>query len=297
MPVANFEVLNYGTCYSWNPLVSNSRLASEPQSSFFELNDPSRRSGDSKESSNLDQSDSKHKLQHLVSNVASTKGQTSSQRSDSLISKDCNNEEEEEEKKSKTSDMIIKMSIPPFMDDQDEESSSDSEGKSVNTKKSSKSSVHFKCRNDVVLKTIFRSFRKFYIKDFRKSFDFIKRSKDGLPTEFVNSKVREYLARRFASANALMVSVFVSIIDTKNRFIPADGENPEVVSKVSELMYRFNNYRMLKMLQHPEFAQLVASFLAQPDIVRRILRRREDSKVVKAYTKQVQSLRYMCTPS
>mmetsp|Transcript_26389 Transcript_26389/g.30518 ORF Transcript_26389/g.30518 Transcript_26389/m.30518 type:complete len:224 (-) Transcript_26389:41-712(-) len=223
--------------------------------------------------------------------MVSTKYQSSSRRCDSAD--DNYSCDYEEEKGSKDQFISIKFVNTLLENNQDEESSSDSEGKSVNTKKNSKSSVHFKCRNDVVLKTIFRSFRKFYIKDFRKSFDFIKRSKDGLPTEFVNSKVREYLARRFASANALMVSVFVSIIDTKNRFIPADGENPEVVSKVSELMYRFNNYRMLKMLQHPEFAQLVASFLAQSDIVSLIVKKHEDPEVVKAYKKQVHNLTYL----
>ena len=142
-----------------------------------------------------------------------------------------------------------------------------------------------KFRNDVVFKTIFRCFRKHYIKDFKRHFDFVKhRDSDRV----FAAKVREYLVSHFGFESELLTNVFVCVIDTKQKYYQVS--DTQVSAKINELMYNFSNNRMLELLDCAEFALILKSFLVQDNIVNKILKNRNDRQLVKTYTKQINNL-------
>ena len=175
--------------------------------------------------------------------------------------------------------------------------------------RSTKRSSHLKLRNDVVFKTIFRCFRKHYIKDFKRHFDFVKhRDSDRV----FASKVREYLVSHFGFKSELLANVFVCVIDTKQKYYQVS--DTQVSAKINELMYNFSNNRMLELLDCAEFALILKSFealcylnmrdnlniiwiaefsksfLVQDNIVNKILKNRSDRQLIKTYQKQINNL-------
>ena len=75
-----------------------------------------------------------------------------------------------------------------------------------------KSSSVFKFRSDVVLKTIFRCFRKYFINDFKRYYNFTYTKKR---PQLLISRVREYLIKRFEYESEDLRTVFICLIDTK----------------------------------------------------------------------------------
>ena len=124
-------------------------------------------------------------------------------------------------------------------------------------RQSTKQSSGLKFRNDVIFKTIFRCFRKHYIKDFKRHFDFVKhRDSD----QVFADKVREYLVSHFGFESELLANVFVCVIDTKQKYYQVS--DAQVSAKINELMYNFSNNRMLELLDCAEFALILKSFEA-----------------------------------
>ena len=143
------------------------------------------------------------------------------------------------------SDYVVKISL----DD------SDADSRPSNPQRHNKQSSGLKFRNDVVLKTIFRCFRKHYIKDFKRHFDFVKhRDSDRV----FAAKVREYLVSHFGFESELLENIFVCVIDTKQKYYQIS--DTQVSAKINELMYSFSNNRMLELLDCAEFALILKSF-------------------------------------
>ena len=182
------------------------------------------------------------------------------------------------------SDYVVKISL----DDSDADSRPSKPQR--HNRQSTKQSSGLKLRNDVVFKTIFRCFRKHYIKDFKRYFDFVKhRDNDRV----FASKVREYLVSHFGFESELLANVFVCVIDTKQKYYQVS--DTQVSAKINELMYNFSNNRMLELLDCAEFALILKSFLVKDNIVNKILKNRNDRQLVKTYTKQMQNLVCLCT--
>ena len=147
------------------------------------------------------------------------------------------------------SDYVVKISL----DDSDADSRPSKPQR--HNRQSTKQSSFFKFRNDVVFKTIFRCFRKHYIKDFKRHFDFVKHRDND---QVFAAKVREYLVSHFGFESELLANVFVCVIDTKQKYYQVS--DAQVSAKINELMYNFSNNRMLELLDCAEFALILKSF-------------------------------------
>ena len=126
-----------------------------------------------------------------------------------------------------------------------------------NRRVANKSSSIFKFRSDVVLKTIFRSFRKYFIKDFKRYYNFIYAKNK--PQLFV-SKVREYLIKRFGYENEEMRTIFICIIDTKQKYFQIRDDQEQILTMINSLMYNFNNDKMMELVDWAEFAKMLKAF-------------------------------------
>ena len=157
----------------------------------------------------------------------------------------------------------------------------------VISKTNKKQSNNLKFRNDVIFKTIFRSFRKHCIRDFKTYFDFIKQKGD--PNRLVR-KVKNYMIHRFGFENELLWAIFIWIIDTRHKYSQVDEYYEDVAAKINELMYNFSNNKMLELIDCDEFALIFQAFLRQPDILDKVLKNRNDRPLKKAYKIHIANL-------
>ena len=123
-----------------------------------------------------------------------------------------------------------------------------------NQKVKKKSSSVFKFRSDVVLKTIFRCFRKYFINDFKRYYNFTYTKNN--PQMFV-SKVRKYLIKLFGYESETLRTVFICIIDTKQKYFQVSEDQEHILLMINDLMYNFNNNKMIELASWVEFTLIL----------------------------------------
>mmetsp|Transcript_7196 Transcript_7196/g.8178 ORF Transcript_7196/g.8178 Transcript_7196/m.8178 type:complete len:95 (-) Transcript_7196:55-339(-) len=91
-----------------------------------------------------------------------------------------------------------------------------------------------------------------------------------------------------------MVFILIAIIDSKQMFSSILSHSSELTNEIIGLINYFNTHKLLRMIRHRGFVQLLTSYLSQPDILRRILKHKEKASTMKAYVKQIEHLQYIC---
>ena len=184
----------------------------------------------------------------------------------------------------------VKISLPNKSNSDDE--SYNVAGLSRHKSASNKQSSAFRFRNDVIFKTIFRSFRKHYIRDFKRHFDFTKNRDQ---QQLFGSKIREYLISQFGYDSEAMRTMLVCIIDTKQKYIQVGNNQAQISTMVNDIMYSFSTDKMMELIDWAEFAEILKSFLVQDNVINKILKNCNDSDLKKAYRKLIKSLVTMCS--
>jgi hypothetical protein len=151
----------------------------------------------------------------------------------------------------------------------------------------------FHLRQDVITKTIFRSMRKYYVKEFKPYFDFTKQTSHSvLDDEVLLTKAQTFIKTSIGEPVSDQASRYlISLLDTKAKFATEKSENIRV--KMSALLYNFNKSRMEEMMKAKEFCALVLYFICQEDIISKIVKR-VDPATVNAYESQIENLEEQC---
>ena len=159
-------------------------------------------------------------------------------------------------------------------------------------KSTKKLTNNLKFRNDVVFKTILRCFRKHYIKDFKSFFDYQKNRNQ---SELFVSKVRKYLIKLFGYESETLRTVFICIIDTKQKYFQVSEDQEHFLLMINDLMYNFNADKMAELIDIVEFSKILKLFLVQDNIINIVLKNRNDSSLTDTYRKQINYLICLCT--
>ena len=125
-------------------------------------------------------------------------------------------------------------------------------------------------RQDVVIKIIFRSMRKHYMKDFKAFFDFSKCYSNNhvyRNNELID-KVNKYLTIKFGGSTMESFAVyFISIIDIKEKFAAFNSLHKKLKECISELLYCYSKPKLFNLVKIPQFALLLLIFLSKRDIL------------------------------
>ena len=116
------------------------------------------------------------------------------------------------------------------------------------------SSANLWLRNDVILKTIFRSFRKNCALSFKSFFNFTTKKNHN---RLIVSKVREYLIKRFGYEDKALMTVFISIIDMKQKYVRVGNSQHNLATSIKDLMYCFKIDKMTELIKWAEFAKIL----------------------------------------
>jgi hypothetical protein len=150
----------------------------------------------------------------------------------------------------------------------------------------------FSRRLDVVKKTIFRSFKKFYMTQFKAHYDFSKRvrRRNFDPSPIIFSHAQKYIKENFGQTpHEKLGIVLVAIIDTKEKYSHPDPLFESIRSQMHKLFKNFNLRRLEELLRHHEISFLLNKFLEQPFDY--ISRNKEDQAVRDRYMSQIMWLR------
>ena len=154
----------------------------------------------------------------------------------------------------------------------------------------------FSCRLDVVKKTIFRSFKKFYITKFKAYYNFTKRvrRKGFDPSTEVFLAARQFISKTFKIKNSTRYAIIlVALIDSKKKFVHEDSVFADVRVKMLDLLKHFNLEKLDRLLAHPEFSFLLSNFLEEDFDY--ISRNKEDQNTKAIYHRQIQWLKEKST--
>ena len=149
-------------------------------------------------------------------------------------------------------------------------------------------------RQDVIVKIIFRSMRKYYLKEFKAFFDFTKCSSynNSDTNGVLLRQINKYLDEKFGESKLENMAIyFISIIDIKEKFISISDEHRELKETISGLLYCYNKPKLLKLIKIPQFAMLLLNFLNIRNILRLVIKYKSDDEVVCTYSEQIQTLK------
>lgn len=150
---------------------------------------------------------------------------------------------------------------------------------------------NFSQRNDVVKKTILRSFKKHYVCHFKSYYNFMKRVRrlNFNASEKVFKMAEGYIQQTFGWEIDKTVSIIlVAIVDTKEKFKHPNPIFSEVRSQVLNVMKSFNLDKLLGLWQYKEFSFLIKKFLSLP--LDQICRYKHDPEVRLCYIDQIRWL-------
>mmetsp|Transcript_24962 Transcript_24962/g.27633 ORF Transcript_24962/g.27633 Transcript_24962/m.27633 type:complete len:166 (+) Transcript_24962:529-1026(+) len=155
----------------------------------------------------------------------------------------------------------------------------------------------YSVRKDVVSKTIFRSIRKFFVKDFKSYFNFTKccKSSNSESSGCLSEKLREYISIKFPESNLDEMTVLLAcIIDAKERYCTISDEYQEKKEEIRNLLNSYNKKKLQSLYKYSEFLSLVIYFIDQPNILLSIVKGRSNSKLVKEYQRQMKAIKASC---
>ena len=155
-------------------------------------------------------------------------------------------------------------------------------------------------RQDVIIKIIFRQMKKYYLRDFKAFFDFSKCSnKNNSDTKGVLiTQINRYLNMKFGSLNPREMDIFfASIIDMKEKYIAfSEKKNRDLKDNISGFLHSFNKPRLQSLLKDQRFKLLLLKFLSKSDILRLVIKSKNNAEVIQAYSEQIQMLKCQWNP-
>lgn len=154
----------------------------------------------------------------------------------------------------------------------------------------------FKTRMDVVGKTIMRTIKAHYVTEFKKAFDFTKRSKKANPdhSSEVYKHASQFLKKQFGIISGDMVAVFVSLIDSKQKFTKRDSKYPNLKSDFNSLLRGFNMTKVTTLMKLPEFSILCLKYFEKTTSFSEITKCSSNKEVTAAYHKKMEELSELC---
>ena len=233
----------------------------------------------------------------------------------STLSKACSNVNEESsnrDKSNKPSAFCTKEAHSPswkenseWVFSQTKPASIEEDSKDFETIESPKSSPtkprekisNYSVRKDVISKTIFRSIRKFYVRDFKSFYNFSKwnKSENTESSGELIQKLNEYIAFKFPECDVEEMSLLlIWIIDAKEKFCTISHKHQERKTKVRDLLCSYNKRKLQSLNQYSEFLSLVIHFIDQPDIITKIVKGRNNWKLIKEYQRQMRMIKTNC---
>ena len=144
----------------------------------------------------------------------------------------------------------------------------------------------FRTRSDVVTKTIFRQIKQHYVDEFKRVFDFTKRRRRSWTnhSEQVYKHSRAYIIKVFGEENIEnMVSVFVSLIDSKQKFADPCPEFPNLKTQINSLLRAYNSHKASSLLKIGEFSRLVLKYVENWSYINEFLTTKNITKLKENY--------------
>ena len=155
-------------------------------------------------------------------------------------------------------------------------------------------------RQDVIVKIIFRSMRKYYLKEFKAFFDFTKCSSynNSNTNGVLLRQINRYLDEKFGESKIENMAIyFISIIDIKEKFISISDEHRELKETISGLLYCYNKPKLLNLIKTHQFALLMFSFLNKSNILKLVIKSQDCVEVIQTYSEIIQTLKWQCSMS
>jgi hypothetical protein len=122
---------------------------------------------------------------------------------------------------------------------------------SVHEQQSEKKSTAFSFRKDVIIKTIFRFIRKFYVRDFKSYYDFTRciKSENSETTGKFIEKLTTYAACKFPYLHPRKLSILLlCVIDTKERYSNLGDDFLQIRDDIGDLLYSYNKKKFTKLM-------------------------------------------------
>ena len=149
-------------------------------------------------------------------------------------------------------------------------------------------------RQDVIIKVIFRSMRKYYLRDFKTFFDFSKcsSSNNSDTNGVLIQQINKYLKSKFGDKTQRNMGIyFLSVIDIKERFMSISEHHRRLKESISELLYCYNKPKLLNLINCQQFALMLLYFLNKRDILRLVVKSQNDAETIQTYWEQIQMLK------
>ena len=153
-------------------------------------------------------------------------------------------------------------------------------------------------RKDVVIKNIFRSFRRFYWLQFSKFYDFSKKKMSrNHPSEIeIVNKVKRYVKKTFKEEDdEFLVALIVALLDPKGRYTEQKGVYEIMKQYVMNFFFKFNKKHLYDLFQISQFITLMKYFLNHHDVNSMIPRYHNNIETLNAYSNNIQILNTICT--
>ena len=149
-------------------------------------------------------------------------------------------------------------------------------------------------RKDVVIKNIFRAFRRFYSIQFKSFYDFTKKKiSKYCPSELeIIEWARKYVLNAFGTKdNTTSIALILAILDPTGKYTKQNGIYESMRQYISRLIFKFNKRILHELFQIPEFITILLHFLNKIEIKKVIYRFRDEEKTFEIYSKQMEKIR------
>jgi hypothetical protein len=175
--------------------------------------------------------------------------------------------------------------------DEEEKINDLSENEAKQNDKKSKT-VNFTLRLDVVRKSIFRAMKKYYVNDFKKSFNFTQRKKkdSNIFNKELVEEAQKYLDGKWPE-NPLdsLCYYLIALIDTKQKYVPDYEAYPSVCSNINSMLRSFNTKKAKNLFAQKEFSYLLLNYFKTENI-QQLLDERKDAESRAIYQAEVKAM-------
>eukprot|EP00344_Euplotes_crassus_P007970 CAMPEP_0196995664 /NCGR_PEP_ID=MMETSP1380-20130617/1742_1 /TAXON_ID=5936 /ORGANISM="Euplotes crassus, Strain CT5" /LENGTH=174 /DNA_ID=CAMNT_0042411411 /DNA_START=566 /DNA_END=1090 /DNA_ORIENTATION=- len=152
-------------------------------------------------------------------------------------------------------------------------------------------------RPDVIYKTILRSFKKYYLKDFNEATDY-KKMKRKMPLQKdLLAMANLYVKERIPESPYSDLSLFIAAVVQQKIPEEADGNErlQELSRTVGDVLYKFNKTKMNSLLVYPQFSYLLSKFLSIDDLLGFIGNKSSSPEGTQNLQDQIEFLRQQCS--
>lgn len=152
-------------------------------------------------------------------------------------------------------------------------------------------------RPDVIYKTILRSFKKYYLKEFNEITDYKRKKRKMSLQKDLLCMADRYIKERIPDSPYSDLSLFIAAIVQPKIPEEADGSErlQELSKTVGDVLYKFNKTKMNSLLVYPQFSYLLNKFLSIDDLLGFIGNKSSAPEGVQNLQGQIEFLRQQCS--